>query len=79
MGVGAGLYMYDVVVKTISSTDEFLFCLAIVTMFVHTYMYSCTSKTHVCDKNIMGLHALHALKIPINGKKLSVYELLCMI
>jgi len=30
MGVGAGLYMYDVVVKTftfaISSTDEFLLC-----------------------------------------------------
>ena len=29
MGVGAGLYMYDIVVKTftfaISSTDEFLF------------------------------------------------------
>jgi len=33
MGIGAGLYMYDVVVKTfkfaILSTDEFLFCNAI--------------------------------------------------
>ena len=37
MGVGAGLYMYDVVVKTftfaISSTDEFVF-FVIVTVFI---------------------------------------------
>jgi len=37
MGVGAGLYMYDVVVKTftfaISSTDEFLYCKPIRDLF----------------------------------------------
>ena len=34
MGVGTGLYLYDVVVKTftfvMSSTDEFLYCLLVV-------------------------------------------------
>jgi len=66
MGVGAGFYMYDVVVKCSRSLSHLLmssyYCLAIVTMFVHTYFQD-TFAT-----NIMGLHALHALKIPINGK-----------
>jgi len=42
VGVGAGLYMYDVVVKTftfaISSTDEFLYI-----VFLFSFLYKCSA------------------------------------
>jgi len=61
MGVGAGLYMYDVVVKTftfaISSTDEFLYCLLVVpprptlqrvrVQLLLSAVWTCSEKVHM--------------------------------
>jgi len=55
MGVGAGLYMYDIIAKkfmfTISSPDEF----SVLTMTILRYRLPCITYVAVCERELKNI------------------------
>jgi len=75
MGVGAGLYMYDVVGKTFtfafSSTDEFLFCI------YSTYIYSSITCPDKLSSSITCLDSGRIVEVDLYMKVGSVCPSVC--